>query len=84
MLGLEDTYDQVKFPTGKINVDGFICVVDVSRSQTRTLESQLEFVSKILSTLIKTKKPIVIAASKMDEGSEAVILVSIVCMSWFI
>ena len=60
-----------------MTVQGFICVVDVSRSQTRSLEAQLDFVNKVLSTLMKTKKPIVVAASKMDEGSDAVILVSV-------
>lgn len=79
--GLEDQFEQVKFPTGKVSVDGFICVVDVSRSQTRTLEGQLDFVGKVLSALMKTKKPIVVAASKMDEGSDAVLLVSCVEMA---
>ncbi|KAF6035132.1 RhoGAPp190 [Bugula neritina] len=74
-LGLEDQFPEKKFPTGKVAVDGFVCVVDVSRSQDRSLESQLEFLSKILSALVKTKKPIVMAATKMDEGSEAVMLV---------
>jgi len=73
--GLEDQFPEKKFPTGKVAVDGFVCVVDVSRSQDRSLESQLEFLSKILSALVKTKKPIVMAATKMDEGSEAVMLV---------
>lgn len=76
IAGLEEQFDKVKFPTGKVAVDGFICTFDVSRSQTRTLESQLDFVNKILSMLVKTKKPVVVAATKMDEGSEAVLLVS--------
>ena len=48
-------------------------MVDASRSQQRTLESQLEFVNKILLCLVKTKKPVVVVATKMDEGSDAIL-----------
>lgn len=76
MTGLEDEFEKRKFPHGKVAVDGFICVVDASRSQQRPLESQLEFVNKILINLTKTKKPVVVAATKMDEGSDAILMVS--------
>lgn len=75
-LGLEDQFDMVAFPSGKVAVDGFVCVVDVSKSQPRTPETQLDFVTKILLALTKTKRPIVIAANKMDEGSDVMLQVS--------
>lgn len=73
--GLEDQFKMELFPSGKVTVDGFVCVVDVSRSQKRSLEGQMEFINKILLSLIKTKKPIVMAATKMDEGSDAILQV---------
>ena len=73
ITGLEEQFEKRKFPHGKVTVDGFICVVDASRSQQRTLESQLEFVNKILLCLMKTKKPVVVVATKMDEGSDAIL-----------
>ena len=73
ITGLEEQFEKRKFPHGKVTVDGFICVVDASRSQQRTLESQLEFVNKILLCLVKTKKPVVVVATKMDEGSDAIL-----------
>jgi len=79
VVGLENTFEQVHFPSGKVSVDGFICVVDVSRSQPRPMESQLDFVAKILSALSKTKKPVVVAVSKMDEGSDAILQVRVYC-----
>lgn len=75
LTGLEDQYEYKLFPAGKVAVDGFVCVMDVSRSQQRLLEGQLDFINKILLSLIKTKKPIVMAATKMDEGSDAVLQV---------
>ena len=73
ITGLEEQFEKRKFPHGKVTVDGFICVVDASRSQQRSLESQLEFVNKILLCLMKTKKPVVVVATKMDEGSDAIL-----------
>lgn len=70
----------VTFPSGKVTVDGFICVIDVSRSQHRSLESQIDIVTKILLALVKTKKPIVVAATKMDEGSDAILQVREYCL----
>ena len=73
----------VTFPSGKVGVDGFVCVVDVSKSQPRSPETQLDFVTKILTALAKTKKPIVIATNKMDEGSDVMLQVSrSLCLRW--
>lgn len=54
-------------PEGKFSVDGFLCVFDVSRVANRSIELQVEHTFYILSQLIKTKKPIVIATTKNDE-----------------
>lgn len=58
-------------PDGKFNVDGFICVFDVSIVPSRTIEKQLEVVSNILINVIKTKKPVVLVTTKNDELNAA-------------
>lgn len=55
-------------PDGRFNVDGFICLFDVSMVPSRPIERQVEYVSAILTNLIKTKKPIVLATTKNDEA----------------
>ncbi|GAB6029022.1 hypothetical protein CHUAL_004810 [Chamberlinius hualienensis] len=69
-LGIEKEYEQKVLPDGKINVDGFLCVFDVSQVQNRSLEKQLESVTNILNNLVRTKKPIVLATTKSDEGCD--------------
>lgn len=64
-VALQNDYEQVPMPGGKFNVDGFVCVFDVS-SRGRTEEQDLLY-SSILSSLQKTKKPFVVAATKCDE-----------------
>lgn len=66
-LGLEHEFEQKFMPEGKFSVDGFLCVFDVSRVANRSIELQVEHTFYILSQLIKTKKPIVIATTKNDE-----------------
>lgn len=67
-LGIEKEYEQKVMPDGKLNIDGFICLFDVSMVPSRPIERQLEFVTAILMNLMKTKKPIVLATSKNDEA----------------
>ncbi|XP_071043973.1 rho GTPase-activating protein 190 isoform X19 [Parasteatoda tepidariorum] len=69
-LGIEKEYEQKLLPDGKINVDGFVCVFDVSEVQGRSIEKQVEFTALILNNLMKTKKPIVLATTKNDEAKE--------------
>ncbi|KAJ8955601.1 hypothetical protein NQ318_001431 [Aromia moschata] len=69
-LGIEKEYEQKVLPDGKLNVDGFLCVFDVSVVPSRSIEKQVEFVSAILNNLIKTKKPIVYVTTKNDEANE--------------
>lgn len=67
-LGIEKEYEQRYLPDGKFNVDGFVCVLDVSEIQGRSFEKAIEQTLLILSSLIKTKKPIVLATTKNDEA----------------
>ena len=54
----------------KVNIDGFLVVFDVSLVPNRTLERQVETTAGILNSLLKTKKPVVLATTKNDEGNE--------------
>lgn len=67
-LGIEKEYEQKLMPDGKMNVDGFICLFDVSMVPSRPIERQVDFVANILTNLVKTKKPIVLATTKNDEA----------------
>lgn len=69
-LGIEKEYEQKYLTDGRFNVDGFICVFDVSEIQGRMLEKNLEQTAMILNNLMKSKKPIVVATTKHDEASE--------------
>ena len=69
-LGLEKEFDQRLMPDGRVNIDGFICVFDVSLVPNRTLEKQVETTAQILNSLLKTKKPVVLATTKNDEGND--------------
>lgn len=40
-LGIEKEYDQRLMPEGKLSVDGFLCVYDVSLVPGRTWEKQV-------------------------------------------
>jgi len=65
--GLEHEFEQKLLPDGRISIDGFICVFDVSDVAQRPTSKQAEYVSLILAQLAKTKKPIVLATTKNDE-----------------
>jgi len=65
--GLEHEFQQTLLPDGRISIDGFICVFDVSDVSQRPLAKQTEHVLCILAQLAKTKKPIVLATTKNDE-----------------
>ncbi|ESO97484.1 hypothetical protein LOTGIDRAFT_115014 [Lottia gigantea] len=71
-LGMENdnAYEQKLMPDGKLLIDGFICCFDVSNVKDRPLEKQVEFVTLILNQALKTKKPVVLAATKCDEADE--------------
>ena len=67
VLGLEHEFQQKLLPDGRISIDGFICIFDVSDVAQRPMSKQAEYVSLILAQLAKTKKPIVLATTKNDE-----------------
>lgn len=70
-LGIEKEFDQKVLPDGRIFIDGFVCVFDVSPVPNRNIERQADFCINILLNLLKTKKPIVFVTTKNDEASEA-------------
>ena len=49
--GIEKEFDQRLMPDGKCNIDGFLCVFDVSIVPNRTLEKQVE--NKILNIILQ-------------------------------
>ena len=65
--GLEHEFEQRLLPDGRITIDGFICVFDVSEVGHRPLARQVEHVQYILMHLAKTKKPVVLVTTKNDE-----------------
>ncbi|KAM9326891.1 rho GTPase-activating protein 35 [Gastrophryne carolinensis] len=69
-LGLEQDFEQKQMPEGKLQVDGFLLCVDVSRGMNRNFDDQLKFVSTLYAQLAKTKKPAVLVLTKCDEGVE--------------
>ncbi|XP_076636409.1 rho GTPase-activating protein 190 isoform X1 [Colletes latitarsis] len=69
-LGIEKEYEQKVLQDGKLNIDGFLCVFDVSVVPNRAVEKQVEIVANILNNLMKTKKPIVLVTTKNDDANE--------------
>ncbi|CAN8027829.1 unnamed protein product [Ixodes persulcatus] len=70
-LGIEKEYEQKLLPDGRLSVDGFVCVFDVSPVPGRSLEKQVEFTGALLGALARTRKPLVLATTKGDEACEA-------------
>ncbi|CAH0731537.1 unnamed protein product, partial [Brenthis ino] len=69
-LGIEKEYEQKLMPDGKLSVDGFLCVYDVSLVPGRSWEKQNEILAAILQNILKLKKPVVLVTSKNDEACE--------------
>ncbi|THD26922.1 Glucocorticoid receptor DNA-binding factor 1 [Fasciola hepatica] len=72
-LGQENTYEREYFPSGDIEVNGFVLVCDVSRQllgshprADRNSVPQQTIIQEILTLLLKLKKPVVLAVSKFD------------------
>ncbi|XP_071401285.1 rho GTPase-activating protein 5 [Centroberyx affinis] len=66
-LGLEQDFDQKQMPDGKLNIDAFVLCIDVSKGCNRKFDDQMKFVNSLYSQIVKSKKPIVVAATKCDE-----------------
>lgn len=69
--GIEKEYEQKVIPDGKFNVDGFLCLFDVSVVPSRSIEKQTEVVAAILNNIIKTKKPVILVTTKNDDACES-------------
>ncbi|XP_032821017.1 rho GTPase-activating protein 5-like [Petromyzon marinus] len=69
-LGIEQDFDQHPMPDGKLHIDGFLVCFDVSVSTQRILEDQWRFLEKLVSQLVKSKKPILLVATKCDRLDE--------------
>ncbi|KAG7253359.1 hypothetical protein CRUP_020764, partial [Coryphaenoides rupestris] len=69
-LGLEQDFDQKQMPDGKLAIDGFMLCVDVSKGCNRKFDDQMKFVGSLYMQISKSKRPIVLAATKCDECVE--------------
>ncbi|XP_066550074.1 rho GTPase-activating protein 5 [Amia ocellicauda] len=69
-LGLEQDFEQKQMPDGKLSIDGFVLCIDVSKGCNRKFDDQMKFINSLYSQIVKSKKPIVIAATKCDECVE--------------
>ncbi|XP_066261136.1 rho GTPase-activating protein 190 [Euwallacea similis] len=69
-LGIEKEYEQKVLPDGRMNIDGFVCVFDVSVVPSRSVEKQVDFCAAILNNIMKTKKPVVVVTTKNDEAND--------------
>eukprot|EP00095_Tigriopus_kingsejongensis_P003293 maker-scaffold355_size198070-snap-gene-0.30 protein:Tk03293 transcript:maker-scaffold355_size198070-snap-gene-0.30-mRNA-1 annotation:"rho gtpase-activating protein 190 isoform x5" len=72
-LGLEREYEQKVMPEGRFVVDGFLVLFDVSLVPNRSPERQVEITSQILMSVLRSKKPAVIVATKCDEANEVLV-----------
>ena len=58
-------------PKGKFNVDGYLMVFDINKeTQGRPIKNQIEFLDKVYKVIAKTKKPIVVVATKCDKADD--------------
>ncbi|XP_051942469.1 rho GTPase-activating protein 5 [Hippocampus zosterae] len=69
-LGLEQDFEQKQMPDGKLNVDAFVLCVDVGKGCNRKFDDQMKFVNGLYSQIAKSKKPVVVAATKCDDPVE--------------
>lgn len=72
-LALEKEYEQRVMPDGRFNVEGFLVVFDVSLVPNRVIERQVETTASIINHALRTKRPVVIAATKCDEADEVLV-----------
>ena len=60
-------------PEGKLSIDGFLCLFDVSVVHQRSFQHQVDHAMHLLQSLVRTKKPIVFVSTKNDAANEAFI-----------
>ena len=69
-MALPEEFEMLAFPD-KFHVDGFLVVFDGSGYvDGRSSEAQKKLLSKLVPVLVKTKKPVVVAATKCEQGNE--------------
>lgn len=68
--GLEHEYEQKYLPDGRLTMDGFLCLFDVSSVPKRPPDRQAEYVALILNNVLKTKKPVILVTTKQDESCD--------------
>ncbi|KAH8387849.1 hypothetical protein KR093_009865 [Drosophila rubida] len=69
-LGIEKEYEQKVMPDGRLSIDGFVVVFDVSPVPNRNVEKQVEFVQNAIANILKNKKPLVLVTTKNDDAYE--------------
>ncbi|XP_034490077.1 rho GTPase-activating protein 190 isoform X2 [Drosophila innubila] len=69
-LGIEKEYEQKVMPDGRLSIDGFVVVFDVSPVPNRSVEKQVEFVQNVIANILKNKKPLVLVTTKNDDAYE--------------
>ncbi|XP_019844517.2 rho GTPase-activating protein 190 isoform X2 [Bactrocera dorsalis] len=69
-LGIEKEYEQKIMPEGRLSIDGFIVVFDVSPVPNRPVEKQVDFVHNVIVNILKNKKPVVLVTTKNDDSNE--------------
>ena len=73
-VALQSEYEQIQMDRdGRFNVDGFICVYDASTAlndHVNNSEIQEKTLTALLANIQKTKKPVVVVATKCDMSSE--------------
>ncbi|XP_017963047.1 rho GTPase-activating protein 190 isoform X10 [Drosophila navojoa] len=69
-LGIEKEYEQKVMPDGRLSIDGFVVVFDVSPVPNRSVEKQVEFVQNAIANILKNKKPLVLVTTKNDDAYE--------------
>ncbi len=70
--GEEEGYVRKLLPKGKFNVDGFLMVFDVNgKKQGRPINNQIDFLENLHKVIAKTKKPVIVVATKCDELDHA-------------
>lgn len=70
-MALPYEFAMLQFPD-KFHVDGFLVVFDGSGYvDERSNDAQKKLFTKLIPTLVKTKKPVVVAATKCEQGHEA-------------
>ena len=73
-VALQSDYDQILMERdGKFQVDGFICIYDVSSDlaqKTNHSDLQEDLLSQLLYNIHRTKKPVIVVATKCDSSND--------------